>query len=466
MGCTTSTMDVTRLPFELLVEIFSHETKPNVLMTVAQVCRHWHHVVLHESSLWTEVCVTPDTTPAQLNLQLARSGAHALSVEVSFRTSGSPDDLDQCLSTIMLEYELIEALVITSDYNWGFRQTVKTSWPAGLVALLLPGRIWPRLRTLRLNGELWSFNDFRLCLVAPVLRDLELHTVRVRDWHCFGLGSRMRRLQVSDTGTRGLFATLRGCMSLESLLVKDSIAHNYDTLHYDNSLALPTFHSLTHLDIKWAAIDLNMLIDLLAHCPNAERVSISHDKTLEPLASPYTGSLYMLSHLRAITLRSQWGGDDTLLHSLAPFIDSSGLEHMELNNMRFIDPSGSFGAALRTLKLTGLVYESGDLVQALSQCTKLESLTIDRIITSTHDDRPVVMPLPLLRSVTVDCITKHHGLSSDILGARNRRLVDIIMALLPLPGVREVTIRPIPLARTTHISLTIGHLRTVMDRLS
>ncbi|KZV84653.1 hypothetical protein EXIGLDRAFT_842036 [Exidia glandulosa HHB12029] len=441
-----SPTNVASLPVELLVAVLSHETKPDALMNVAQVCSHWHRVVLNEPSLWAYVRVTPDATPAQLSVQLARSGAHALFIEVKFYTSESLGELDLCLSAIVHEHERVEALVITSDSPP--RANVTTPWPAGLVALLGQGRVWPRLRTLRLDGQMWSLIDSPLDLVSPVLHDIDLHMVGVRDWHRFGLGTLLSRVSITAVDAHGVFEMLRFCANLESLLICDYIDYeHYATLQYNSSLALPTFHMLTRLRVDWQTIDPPTLLNLLSRCPNVEDVSISHrggSQPQEPLRSRYT-----LSKIRAMTLESQVQASN-LLHFIAPFIDFSTLCDLQLRNIRFISPTPAFGLALRTIKLARVDCRTGDLVRAILQCRKLESLTFEYVTITVNDQDRLgdMTPLPLLQNVDVTCFAYNLPLadttdSPGVLLAQNQQLVDFVMAVLPLHMVREASIHGI-----------------------
>lgn len=87
--CARRISPAARLPDETLLAIFeqavlSHDvhSRTRVESAISCVSHRWRRIALHTPRLWTRVCITPDTNERDVQLQLLRSAALPLDVEV------------------------------------------------------------------------------------------------------------------------------------------------------------------------------------------------------------------------------------------------------------------------------------------------------------------------------------------------------------------------------------------------
>jgi len=216
------------LPTELLQLIFSEAASSDLtqLMSFASVCREWHDCIAGEPSFWCYVDAYYCTAP-QLHLQLARTAKAPLRVRIdnSYADKNNSDRPELFMPIIFHDAYImrITSLMVHVNYSGYTYEPQFSHWEA-----LADGRDWPALKELRVAvyNTIGVPTPFQLNIRAPLIAEIWLHQISVRDWKYLGVGLATRVVEFNDGGA----------------LAPDSFADLYDTL--------PLLLNLTKLNLS------------------------------------------------------------------------------------------------------------------------------------------------------------------------------------------------------------------------
>ncbi|KZV79299.1 hypothetical protein EXIGLDRAFT_820616 [Exidia glandulosa HHB12029] len=447
---------IAALPVELLVNVFSQTRSPHKLMSLARVCRHWSSIVLSAPSLWTSITVSSHTKRQRLEAQIARSGAHPLSVKIVL--SMLPNEyLDQLLATLLDAYLRVQSMHITVDED-GHEEEERLLLPEPIVSFLCRGRTWPSLRSFSVEyGDTWNWSASLLDIVAPQLVDINFSDVFVRDWTRMQLSVVLRSVYLEiDTTPATVLSALYACSNLEAFTLHNTMNTPDDLVNYCTPCP-PLLPNLRHLDLHCAVIHTLSLFTLLSRSPRLTDISI-HASDFEPAQFDHYELTIFWPNLQRISLRV-----NEAVPLLQPFLlalDATLLHHIEVIGSLLPQPLPSFGPALRVLKLNNVDCDTRELVQSLVECINLHTIVFSSVLVSPWDRAMVVPTFPSLRVAELDFSSIR--ILMDPLNFDDT--LDLLVAMLPVPTLTDIDLSDVLLS-DQHVSRVLADIQALELRI-
>jgi len=377
------------LPAELLQFIFSEAVSSDLaqLMSFASVCRQWYDFIVGEPSLWCYVDAYYCTIP-QLYLQLARTAKAPLRVQINNSYAGKNNSHRPELFMPIIFHDAyitrITSLMVHVNYSGNTYGPQFSHWEA-----LADGRDWPALKELHIAvyNTIGVPTPFQLNIRAPLIEEISLHQVSVRNWKYLGVGLATRVVEFNVGG----------------LLARDSFADLYDTLPLlvnltKLNLGPVTLHAVTrvaralgkiaHIDltsVEATVQEIETIIKLYPHLSHlglrvGDEITGSHAAAL-----PFDQRGARRNKLKELSIRhirynrsSRTSIDETILELIEDIIDLSSLQKLSLTQVviRQGSPLPSRCTMLVYLFLGAVALSPAFFVDLLL-CQKLEVLLIE-----------------------------------------------------------------------------------------